>query len=256
MRFPAVHVLERALSVYRRTWRGTLFLTFLSPILYLSAMGLGLGALVDRQGSTLEGVPYLVFLAPGMLAAQAMNTATFECTFPVVSGIVWQKTYHGMLATPLRVRDILAGHLMFVALRLTMVAGVFLAVMYLFGAARSPMALLALPAAVLTGLAFAAPIVAFSATQKNDSGFSYLFRFGITPLFLFSGTFFPVERLPDYLEPIALATPLYHGVSLARDLSLGREQPLGIALNVAVLLAYLACGLVLAGSLLRRRLVV
>ena len=256
MPFPALHVLERALAVYRRTWRGTLFITFLSPILYLAAMGLGLGALVDRQGSALEGVPYLVFLAPGMLAAQAMNTATFECTFPVVSGILWQKTYHGMLATPLRVRDILAGHLMFVSLRLVTVAAVFLAVMYLFGAARSVTALLTVPAAVLTGLAFAALVFAFSATQKNDSGFSYLFRFGITPLFLFSGTFFPVDRLPDYLEPIAFATPLYHGVSLARDLSLGRADPLGIALHVAVLLAYLAVGTVLAGSLLRRRLVV
>ncbi len=233
-----------------------MFLTFLSPILYLAAMGLGLGALVDRQGHALEGVPYLVFLAPGMLAAQAMNTATFESTFPVVSGIVWQKTYHGMLATPLRVRDILAGHLLFVTLRLLMVAVVFLAVMYLFGAARSPTALLAVPAAVLTGLTFATLIVAFSATQKNDSGFSYLFRFGITPLFLFSGTFFPVERLPDYLQPIAVATPLYHGVALARDLSLDRAQPLGVALNVAVLLAYLVCGLALAGFLLRRRLVV
>jgi lipooligosaccharide transport system permease protein len=254
--FPGLHVLERALAVYRRTWRGTLFLTFLSPVLYLAAIGLGLGAFVDRQGTALEGVPYLVFLAPGMLAAQAMNTATFECTFPVVSGIVWQKTYHGMLATPLRVRDILAGHLMFVALRLVMVAAVFLAVMFLFGAARSPTALLALPAAVLTGLAFAALIVAFSATQRNDSGFSYLFRFGITPLFLFSGTFFPVDRLPDYLEPIAFATPLYHGVTLARDLSLGRAELLGTALNAGVLLAYFLAGTVLAGSLLRRRLVI
>jgi lipooligosaccharide transport system permease protein len=252
----AVHVLERYLAVYRRTWRGTLFLTFLSPLLYLAAMGLGLGGFIDRQGTAIEGVPYLAFLAPGMLAAQAMNTATFESTYPVMGGIMWQKTYIGMLATPIRVRDILFGHLLFLTFRLVLVAGVFLAVMYLFGATRSPLAVLALPAAVLTGLAFAAPIVAFSATQRNDSGFAYLFRFGVTPLFLFSGTFFPVDRLPDLLERVAVLTPLFHGVALARDLSLDRVEPGSALIHVAVLLAYLVLGAIAAQILLRRRLVV
>jgi lipooligosaccharide transport system permease protein len=250
----AVHVLERYLAVYRRTWRGTLFLTFLAPILYLAAMGLGLGSFIDQQGNAVDGVPYLAFLAPGMLAAQAMNTATFESTYPILGGIMWQKTFVGMLATPVRVRDILFGHMFFLTFRLILVAGVFVAVMFAFGAARSPAALLALPAAVLTGLAFSAPIVAFAATQRNDAGFAYLFRFAITPLFLFSGTFFPIDRLPQLLQGVAVLTPLYHGVALARDLALGRATLPGELLHVAVLLAYLVAGAVAAEILLRRRL--
>jgi len=251
---PGLRVLERNLAVYRRTWRGTLFITFLSPILYLAAMGLGLGAFVDSQGSLLEGVPYLVFLAPGMLAAQAMNTATFESTYPVMSSILWQKTYLGMLATPIRTRDILVGHLLFVGLRLLLVASVFVGVMVAFGAGRLPLILLGIPAAMLTGLAFAAPITAFAASQKNDNGFAALFRFVITPLFLFSGTFFPIDRLPEYLQPVAWLTPLFHGVELARGLSLDRLDPTAGLAHVAVLLAYAIGGAIAADILLRRRL--
>ena len=253
--FPALHVLERNLAVYRRTWRGTLFLTFLSPILYLAAMGLGLGSFIDSQGSLVEGVPYLVFLAPGMLAAQAMNTAAFESTYPVLGAILWQKTYLGMLATPIRTRDVLIGHVLFLSVRLFLVAAVFVVVMFAFGAARSSSALLAIPAAMLTGYAFTTPIVAFAALQKNDSGFASLFRFGITPLFLFSGTFFPIDRLPEYLQPVAFATPLYHGVELARALALGRLEPIAALAHVGVLLAYFLIGAMAADILLRRRLV-
>jgi lipooligosaccharide transport system permease protein len=253
---PAGRVLLRRLTVYRRTWRGTLFFSFLSPVLFLAAMGLGLGGFVDRSAAAaLGGVSYLVFLAPGLLAANAMQTATIESTFPVMAGVRWQKHYQGMLATPLGVRDIVAGELGFVALRLLLVSGVFLAVMTAFGAVQSPLALAAMPAAVLTGLAFAAPIMAYSATQDNDNGFSVLFRFVITPLFLFSGTFFPIERLPDLLRPVAYVTPLWHGVALTRSLTLGTLDPLQGALHVAVLVALFSAGTVACLITFRRRLV-
>ena len=250
----ALRVAERNAAVYRRTWRGTLFMTFLSPILYLATMGLGLGGFVDRNGTLVEGVSYLTFLAPGLLAAQAMNTASFECTYPVLGMIVWQRTFEGMLVTPLGVRGLLGGLLAWVTVRLTMVATVFLTVIFVFGASRSPAAVAAIPVAVLTGLAFAAPLIAFTATQKNDNGFAAVFRFGVTPLFLFSGTFFPVERLPAFIQPIAWVTPLYHGVELTRGIMLGRAEPASAVVHLLVLVAFVVGGTVGAGVLLRRRL--
>jgi lipooligosaccharide transport system permease protein len=256
MASPVARVFEHNVYVYRRTWRGTLFQTFLTPVLFLAAMGLGLGGLIDRQaGAALGGVPYMVFLAPGLLAAQAMQTAAFENTFPVMAKTTWLKTYDAMLATPLRVRDLLLGDLGWSATRLAVVAAAFLAVMALFGAVRSPSALLAVPAAVLTGFAFAAPIFAFSATQRNVTLFNALFRFGITPLFLFSGTFFPVDRLPAIIQPVAYVTPLYHGVSLTRGLSLGTLDTTAGLIHVAVLAAFSIGGVVAGALTLRRRLV-
>ena len=251
-----LRVLEHNALVYRRTFRGTLFTTFLSPVLFLTAMGLGLGALVDRQGTAqLGGVSYLAFLAPGLLAASAMQTGAFENTFPVMAKTTWWKTYDAMLATPLRVRDLVLGDLGWSAIRLTISATAFVAVMMVFGAIAPAGALLALPAAVLTGMAFACPIFAFSATQKKDNAFSVLFRFVITPLFLFSGTFFPIEQLPDVIEPVAWVTPLYHGVALTRGLALGTLDPTMGAIHLAVLLAFIGGGLALAFVALRRRMV-
>ncbi len=253
-----VRVLEHNAMVYRRTWHGSVLSSLLSPILFLAAMGIGLGGYVNRNGGAgaLGGVPYIAFLAPGLLAAQAMQTAAFDTTYPIMGKIVWDKLYDAMLATPLTVRDLLVGELEWVVTRLTLVCGAFLVVMAAFGAVRSPLAILALPVAVLTGVAFAAPIMAFSATQKRDSNFNVLFRFGITPLFLLSGTFFPLDRLPAAIQPVAYLTPLYHGVALARELTLGSVDPAAAVAHVVVLLAFAAGGIALAGVALRRRLVV
>src|SRR5205085_4659217 len=129
----------------------------LQPVLFLAAMGLGLGSLVNRAQPgrpTLGGVSYLVFLAPALLAAAAMQTAAMESAWPVLAAVKWLKTYDAMLATPLRVRDLLAGHLTWIGLRVLMVCTVFLAVMAMFGAIKSPEAILLIPAGLLTGLAF------------------------------------------------------------------------------------------------------
>ena len=251
----AARVLQRNLLVYRRTWRGSLFGSFLTPLLYLTAMGIGLSQLMARGGSDmLGGVPYLDFLGPGILASSCMQTASFESTYPIMGKISWRRNYEAILATPIEVHHLLIGELGWIAFRLTTMATVFMIVLTLFGIPRSPLALLAIPAAVLTGVAFAAPIIAFSATRHNDSGFAALFRFIINPLFLFSGTFFPVSQLPDAVEWVAAATPLYHGVALVRGAVLD-DMPAIWPLHLAYLLVFLGVTSYIAYRLLRRRLV-
>jgi len=249
--------LEYWLFKYRRTWRGSLVSTFANPLLYLAAMGVGLGSLVNRSAgaSQLGGVPYLAFIAPGMLAAAAMQIASGEATYPVMGSIKWLKTYHAMLATPLGTGDVLRGHLSYMAVRLTIASSAFLVVMAMFGAVHSPLGVLALPAAVLTGLAFATPITAFAATRENDSAFALLYRLGIVPMFLFSAVFFPLDRLPALLRPVAYATPLWHGVDLCRGLTLGTGLTAGrAALHVTYLALLTAAGYAAARVSYRKEL--
>lgn len=238
-------VFEHRFRQYRRTFRASIFSSFLLPVLFLTAMGLGLGTYVnDGADSGLGGVPYLAFLAPGLLASAAMQSAAFESTFPIMGGLVWSRTFHAMYATPISGRDIALGNLLWIAARLLLITTVFTIVMVLFGAAQSPLVVFAIPAAVLTGLAFAAPIAAFSATQRTVEKFNAIFRFGITPLFLFSGTFYPVDQLPTGLQALAWLTPLYHGIELTRGFSLGTigEEP-GLALvHFVILLGFFAVG--------------
>jgi lipooligosaccharide transport system permease protein len=258
MASPAAHVLEHRLLLYRRTWRGSVFNSFLSPVLFLGAMGLGLGGYVDASASAaLGGVVYLAFLAPGLLAATAMQTAAGEATFPVLASIQWTKQYQAMLATPIDIRDIVMGQIAFFAIRLALVAAIFVAVVAVVGAAVSPLIVLAIPAAVLTGLAFATPIAALSARLRDGAQFSLIFRFGITPLFLFSGTFFPISSLPPIAQAIAWITPLYQGVALTRALSLGTvaEDPLAMLFHVLYLSTFAIVGAYLTIRMIERRLV-
>jgi len=246
------------LTQYRRVWRGTAISTIVEPLGFLAAMGLGLGLLVDQGpgAANLDGVSYLKFIAPGLLAASAMQMTSFESTYPVMGAIKWNRQYHAMLATPLRVVDVLAGHLLFIVLRLLITTSVFLAIMVAFGAISSPWAVLCIPVGIATGFAYAPAIFAFSATRENDSGFAMLFRFGIVPMFLFSGTFFPVSRLPQWLQPAAWVTPLWHGVELARSLCLGDAGFVTSIGHVLYLVAWAAGGTIVARWTFTRRLVV
>jgi lipooligosaccharide transport system permease protein len=251
-------VFEHRWLQYRRTFRASIFSSFLSPVLFLTAMGLGLGSYVsDSAIDDIGGVSYLVFLAPGLLAATAMQSASFEATFPIMGGLIWTKIFHAMYATPISPRDIAIGNLIWIGARLTLISAVFTGVIVLFGAAASPMVLLAIPAAVLTGLAFAAPIAAFAATQKTPERFAAIFRFGITPLFLFSGTFFPLDSLPEIVRPLAWITPLYHGSSLTRGLSLGTllDDPVLALVHVLILVACVVVGAWAMIRSIERRLV-
>lgn len=249
-------VFEGKMTNYKSNWKGSVVSSILEPVLFLAAMGISLGTLVDQGGRLDQGVDYLVFLAPGLLAATAMQTATFESTYPIMGALKWNKLFEGVLSTPVKVGDLVSGHLLFILFRLVTTLAVFLVVMGAFGALELPLGLLALPAAVLTGLAFAAPVSAFAAWVQNDAGFAALLRFGIVPMFLFSGTFFPVTQLPWLLQPLAYATPLWHGVSLTRGLSLGGLDPLVAMVNLGYLGALLLLGVWLARRQFVKRLVI
>ena len=239
----AVRAFESWVTRTRKGWRGVVVLSICTPLLFLLAMGSGLGSLVDAERS-LDGVAYGDFVAPGMLAVAAMQAAVGEATYPVMGALRWDRSYHAMLATPLEVGDIFFGHLMLIAARLLVGAVGFGAVAALLGHVPSPLGVLALPVAVLTGMAFAAPVAAWAITRRSDNEFSILFRLVVIPLFMFSGTFFPLSQLPRGLEVAAWLTPLWHGVDLCRDLALGDVDGRLAVVHLAYLSALLGVGLV------------
>ncbi len=248
-------VWQRNWLVYKRLWHRSLAFGFLQPVLFLTAMGIGIGALLTPQSlEAFGGVPYIDWLGPGLLAAMAMQTATFESTYPIMNKIMWGRNYEAILSTPVGIRSIVGGELAWTAFRIGSLAAVFLLVLTIFGIPRSPTAVLAVPFAVLVGVAFSACLIAFTATQKNDVGFSAIFRFVINPLFLFSGTFFPLTNLPEPLRAVAWATPLYHGVELIRGSILGQLNPVTAPIHLAYLLVMFAVGALLAERTLTRRM--
>jgi len=251
------HVVEASARVYRRTWRGSVISTFFNPVLYLLAMGVGLGKLVDEGSgaANLGNLEYLTFLAPGLLAATAMMTGAGDASYPVMAGIKWRKTYEAILATPVGIPELVIGHLSWVGIRLVFVTVVYSGVMTAFGATTIAQGALAVPPAVLTGLGFSAIVTAYTARLKDEQGLAALFRFGIMPLFLFSGTFFPISQLPAWVQPVAYATPLYHGVSLCRGLALGTGFEANPIVSVGYLAALLFFGTILATRLMRGRLI-
>jgi lipooligosaccharide transport system permease protein len=253
---PAVPVALYDFAVFRRNWKSALALYVVAPLLFLGAMGTGLGDLVGRSRGAVEGVSYLQFLAPGLLATTAMQTAVADTTYPIMSRLVWQRIYEAVLNTPARVIDVLVGELLWLTLRLLAVSVLFYAVAVAFGAGRTPLAVLAIPVAALTGLAFGAPVFAFTATQKGDAGFNALQRFVVLPLFLLSGSFFPLTQLPVGLQGLAWALPVTHGVALCRDLFLSRVAFLPTVGHLAVLLVFTVGGVVAARMTMTRRLVV
>jgi lipooligosaccharide transport system permease protein len=250
-----VRPLEFFFAQYRRVWRGTIISSVVTPVVFLLAFGWGLGQVANDSLGLPEGVSYLEFVAPGLLAATAMQIASFEASWPVLSAIKWSRQYHAMLASPLRVGDVLLGHQAFIASRMLMTATVYFLAITAFGAVESPLGVLAIPVAVLVGIAFAAPIAAWGAHTENEASFVAIFRFVILPLFLLGGTFFSIESLPQPFEGFAYFTPIWHGVDLSRQLTLGEVDPTSALLHVAFLVAFATAGLVAAHYTYRKRLV-
>jgi len=251
-------VLEYHLAGYRRVWRGTVFSSFLMPVLFFLGMGLAVGEYVDRGGGL--DLPYQQFIGSGLLAFTGVQIAMMESSYSVMGGFKWQRIYYGMAAAPLRVGDMVAGQLGYIGLRIAIAAGAFLVVMVPFGAVGSGWAVLAPLVAVLVGLAVAAPMFAFAATVQSVNMLAVLFRFALLPMMLFSGVFFPVSQLPAGLEPVAYALPLWHGVELCRTAVLGPDAPIGSGWPVPAHLGYLglwaAGGFLLAVARFRNRLAV
>jgi len=239
---------------YRRVWRATITTGLLNPNFFLLSIGILLGNVVDKRNPNLGGLTYLEFVAPGLIAALAMQIGTNEGSFPVMAGIRWVRTYHAVVATPVRVFELIGGLLAWASARMFVAASLFAIVAGIAGAFSSPLAVFTPFAAVLCGLAFAAPMAALAARIENSSALTAVFRFAILPIFLFSGTFFPITQLPTWLQPIAWATPLWHGVTLCRDLSTGSVEALPMLGHVAYLVAFATVGSVLAVRYVERRL--
>jgi lipooligosaccharide transport system permease protein len=244
------------MTVNKRTWRGSVVSSFLMPFLYLTAMGVGLGSFVDTTSDqrALGGVTYLAFIAPGLLATTAMQTAVGESTYPVMGGFKWHRVYFSMAATPLDADDIVLAHLGFMAFRIFMSCAVFLGVMAAFGTLHGWVgAVLALAVVVLLGMAHAAPIMGLAARMKSESGFSLIYRLGLIPMMLFSGAFFPVSQLGGFAW-LAYLTPIWHGVDLTRALTLGQVHPWSAVGHVLYISAWLVAGWVYAVRGFSRRL--
>lgn len=243
MAAPALaRVVEREARVFRHLWRGSVFSGFLTPVLFLAAIGLGLGGLVEERSGEIDGLSYLHFVTPGLVVAAAMQVATGSSLWPVMAGTKWNRFFHGMVATPLSPGDVYGGIVIWNGLYTGLFAAAFLVVAALLGGVPSAWGVLALPAAMLCGLAFGAPLTAFAATQDTDLAFPVIMRLGIMPLFLFSGTFFPIEQLPGALQRLAVASPLWHAAELSRAATTGSFSPWPVAGHVGVLLACVVAG--------------
>jgi lipooligosaccharide transport system permease protein len=254
---PAIRVWERSMLQHRRVWRTSLLGSFLQPLLYLVGMGLGVGGLVDGTAGSpglLGGVTYLAFIAPALLAASAMLVCSQDSLWPLLDGFLWSNSYRAMTATPLTPAQVAGGLSLWHATRALMTVVGVAVVLTFFADTRTWGLLAAVPAGVLTGLAFALPLTAWTASREGDASFPAILRFAIIPMFLFAGVFYPIDQLPSAFQPVAMVTPLWHGVQLCRGAVLGT---LGIGegtVHVAVLLAYVAGGWVLCRRAFTKRL--
>jgi lipooligosaccharide transport system permease protein len=246
----AVRVWGSGFAEYKQIWRSNLFGSLLQPMLYLLGMGLGVGSLVDSGPSSddiLGGVDYVAFLAPALLATTAMTVVAQEALWPIMDGFSWGYAYRAMAATPLRPTDIVAGVALWHATRGFLAAAGVAVVLAVIPATSSWGLLAAVPFAVLTGVAVSAPIMAWSSSRHGtEQSFPAVMRFGIVPMFLFAGAFYPIDELPGWLQPLAQVTPLYHGVELCRGAVLHTLGGLDALVHVTVLVAFSAVGLALS----------
>jgi lipooligosaccharide transport system permease protein len=244
-------------TVFKRTWKGGVISSFVSPLFYVVAMGVLLGGFIAGDPDKLEGATsYLAFIVPGLVATHAMTIAVGETTYPVMGAVKWHKTYFSMIATPLEPRHLVAANMMFVLFRLATACGVFMLVLAPFGVFESWWGpFLAFGSQLLVGMAFAGLVYGYSTRIRSEAAFGVLFRLGVLPLTLFSGAFFPVSNLGPVLEVVAKLTPLWHGVNLSRMFCLDTvDWPLA-ALNAGVLVAVIVVGWFWSVSGLEQRLV-
>jgi lipooligosaccharide transport system permease protein len=253
-----LRVVEALWIWYLRNWRATAVSNVVQPLLYLAAFGVGLGGLIDTSGAAVQatgGVPYLRYLAPALLTVSAVQSATFESTYPIFSAFKGQRTYWGVSATPITPAQLVAGQLIGIALRVTLTVATYLLVLAPFGAVGGPGVVVALICAVLCGMAFSAPLMAFTATwEKEATVFAAVSRFVVLPMILFSGTFFPISQLPRAIQVLVRISPLWHGTELARGAALGTLRLWPAAGHLAYLAALLAVGVLLSRWRFRVRL--
>ena len=237
--------------MYARTWRLNLLPNFFEPVFYLAALGIGVGAYITEMG----GLPYVEFLAPGLVCVAAMNGASFEVTYNMFVRLNIQKTYDAMLTAPVSPEDVLAGETMWALTRACIYGGSFFAVSALFGLAPLPQAVLALPVIPLAALLFAAIGIAFTLHIRSIDFYSFYFTLFLTPLFLFSGVFFPLEdRLSGGWLWLAEALPLLHPVRFARAAFAG-EFGAAMLWDLGYIAVVSAALLLWSNRVVRRRLI-
>ena len=252
------YVTEHQLVIMRSYFTTILMGSVLNPVMYLFAIGVGIGAFVNSNagGRGPGGVPYIVFVGPALLASSALTVAFEESAFPVMAGFKWQKVFFAMNATPVTGGQIATGMLLAMGLRVAFTVAAFWAFLAAFGAAPAAWSFLAVPAALLGGLSFGALIVAFASGIEDDEGwFTIVQRLIIAPMFLFSGTFFPLESLPLGLQWIGWISPLWHATQLGRVATYGlHEAPALVAAHILYLGALQAAGLFVSFRNFDRRL--
>ena len=214
----AFRVWQRHLTVYTKLYKSSIALNFVEPILYLAALGLGLGAFVKE----IDGVPYIKFIAPGIIASSSMFATIYECTYSTYVRMTYQKTFDAILATPVNLDDLVAGEVMWGATKSLLYGTIIIIVISLFGLVDSPLIVFVIPLLFISGLIFAEISVIFTAIIPGIDSFNYFYTLFMTPMFLFSGIFFPLDNLPPVVSKIAFFTPLYHLVNICRGLSSGR----------------------------------
>ncbi|WP_028281033.1 ABC transporter permease [Arthrobacter sp. H5] len=256
-RFGSWYYAEHALKVMNG-YRWTLIAYSVgNPVMYLFAMGVGLATLVDRNSpDAFGGVSYLAFIAPALLSSATIMTAATEFTFPVMDGFKWRRVYYGPHASPLAVHQIVNGYIIAITLRLLLMTAIYFGIVAAFGASPSPWGWVAVPVAVLCGLSFGLPLMAYAASIKEEKGqFALVMRFVVTPLFLFSGTFFPLDTLPIGLQWIGWISPLWHGTELGRLLTYGYQEPVWlVVIHVVYLIVLAILGWRMARKIYEKRL--
>ena len=249
-------VLEARLANMKKFVSIMVAYSVMNPLLYLLAIGAGVGTLINRSSGGIDGVEYLVFLAPALLANAAIQGSMEETIFPTLSGFLWNKTFFGMNSTPLGGRAIALGVYWAAMARNIFTVLCYYLVMLLFGVLKAPHAWLAIPAGVLAGAAFGAVMLALASNAKNeDHFFTFVGRFVIQPMFFLSGTFFPLDSIPIYLRWIGWISPLWHATDLGRYLTYGRDISITLVfIHVLFLLTMIVVGLTLAFRAFERRL--
>lgn len=241
----AIRVVERDLVFFRRIWKAVLLSSVIQPLMFLLGVGVGVGSLVDQgpeAANVLGDVSYFAFYATAIIATATMFVAGQEALWPTMDGFMWSNAYRAMLSTPIVSRDVVFGQLLRFALRSVITSGGVAVVLLFFDDTRSWGLPLAVIGGLLTGLAFAMPFAAWTATRESDISFPAILRFVVIPMFLFGGAFYPITQLPTALQPVAWFTPLWHGVELCRGAVLGGLSITDVLLHVGVLGLYITAG--------------
>ncbi|MGO9013724.1 MAG: ABC transporter permease [Dissulfurispiraceae bacterium] len=245
----AFRVWQRHLSVYTKLYKSSFALNFVEPVLYLAALGLGLGAYIKE----INGSPYVNFIAPGIIASSSMFASVYECTYGTFVRMTFQKTFDAILATPVTIDDLIAGELMWGATKSVVYGTIIIVVISLFGLVASPLVLGVIPVLFISGLLFSEISLIFVAKVPGIDSFNYFYTLFMTPMFLFSGIFFPIDTLPPLVAKIAFFTPLYHLVNICRAFALGKFS--AAAADLVWLLAVFALLAVYPFRLMRRRII-